>query len=363
MIELTYYCYLTLLGLTSIAFFVREQSGLTTRWLYVIYSLPLVLFTVARPFLLMKDDEGYLAKFRNVSFEAIDSDTLLGREPLWTLVVASFKFLWNDPRTMLILGGIILIVKLTLLYRISTYNKLLVLFMYACMFWTLHDLTQFRVSMAVMFFLLFVWAHHLGRRSSQLIALLGAFTSHAQAFPAFALFKKLRPISPNQFLGYLAAILLLLFLNYYPDLTTLGNLFFSTDDPSYLRESYEVYHLRAESRIYEQLRNVPAILVVAIVVLGLMARELKNDHLHEKVQLAFRSIALGATLAFLFASVSEVQVRFSEFFFVSGLVLAGMIRTSKGAVLCYVLALAYLAKFSITSPIWAPAGWFSSFYW
>jgi hypothetical protein len=152
-------------------------------------------------------------------------------------------------------------------------------------------------------------------------------------------------------------ILLLLFLGFYPDLSTLGEYLLFTGQPNYLRDSYAMYHFRAEAGAYEQFRNVPIILIVYFLVYGLLSRELKEQSSQDKVQTAYRSIALGATLALLFASVSDVQVRFYEFFFVVGLVLAGTVRTSRGVALCYFLALCYFVKFNVTWSIWTTEDW------
>lgn len=355
MIELAYYFYLALLALSSIVLSVREHSGANTRWLYAIYSAPLVVFTAARPFYLMRDDEGYLYRFANSSFEEVFTvDALTARDPLWTLAVSSAKLLWNDPRAMLVISAAVLTVKLYLLYRIASHNQLLVLLMYSCIFWPLHDLTQLRASMAVMFFLLFIHVQSPASKPSQFMCLLGSFASHSEALPAFVLIKQIRSISPNRFAAYLAAILALLLLGLYPDLSTLGDLFLSRDSGDYLYNSYQMYHLRAMAGSYEQFRDVPVILIISLVVYGFLAREIRNESSLGRVQLAFSSIALGATLAFLFAAVSDVQVRFYEFFFVAGLVLAGMVRTSKGLIVCYCLALCYFAKFNLSSSIWVP---------
>jgi hypothetical protein len=355
MIELAYYFYLALLALTSIVLSVRGHSSASTRWLYAIYSAPLVVFTAVRPFYLMRDDEGYLYRFAHSSFEEVMTiEVWTGRDPLWPLVISSVKLLWNDPRSMLIVSAVVLAAKLYLLYRIASHNKLLILFMYSCIFWPLHDLTQLRASMAVMFFLLFIHMQSNAKKPTQFMCLLGSFASHAEALPTFLLIKKSRSISPNQFVAYLASILALLLFGLYPDLSTLSDLFLSRDSGDYLYSSYEMYHLRALAGNYEQFRDVPVILIISLVVYGFLAREIRNESSLGRVQLAFRSIALGATLAFLFAAVSDVQVRFYEFFFVAGLVLAGMVRTSKGLIVCYCLALCYFAKFNLSWSIWVP---------
>lgn len=354
MYEPLFLAYVTLLGITSIVVFLCHDEVPRVGWLYLIGCIPPVVFTMFRPFGLMRDDVGYVQRFQDLSLYELEVEQIFSREPLWNLINALGKAIWNDARVLLITAGFVLMIKLYILYRLSVRNKLLVLFMYMCMFWQLHDLTQLRGSMAVMFFLLFLYLRLQGfnRQSLARTALVGAIASHAQAFAALLLLGKKPLVSANNFVVYVLAVSVFLAFGLFPDLSLLSTALYGIEDRGVLFDSYEMYQLRAEQGDYEAFSHMPIIFTVSEIVYLVVSRELKDQYSSDRIQLVYKSIMIGVTLAFLFASVSDVQVRFYEFFFIGGLLFVGMLRSTISASLCFLLAVLYYLKFNVLWSIW-----------
>lgn len=70
------------------------------------------------------------------------------------------------------------------------------------------------------------------------------------------------------------------------------------------------------------------------------------------IRSATLSIALAIFLSWLFSSFSDIQVRFYEYYFLAGLVLASEISKRRALIGVYLLSLAYFTKFNLKWEIW-----------
>jgi len=123
---------------------------------FVLLSIPLVLFATFRPMGVMRDDIYYI-NIIDWKAENYLSKILSLRDPLYYSVVWVFSAVSRDPELLLFFSGFILLLKLTLLNGLGGSRRLTLLFMYMSIYWQLHDLTQLRVSLSALFFLLFFY--------------------------------------------------------------------------------------------------------------------------------------------------------------------------------------------------------------
>ena len=131
-----------------------------------------------------------------------------------------------------------------------------------------------------------------------------------------------------------------------------------TSDFNYqLREAFRSYYLISRDAVANGTTLVqispPIIFVLSVVVHLNSIISLKWETYHLPViRSATLSIALAIFLSWLFSSFSDIQVRFYEYYFLAGLVLASEISKRRALIGVYLLSLAYFAKFNIKWEIW-----------
>jgi len=361
--RIIFYSYYLLAALVVLQSIRGALSEKITRYWYVGLSVPLVLFASFRPFGLMRDDVFY-ANVLNWANEDYFSKLNSLRDPLFYAFAWSLGLVSKDPELILYFSGVVLFLKLIVLYKLSERWRLVLLFMYISIYWQLHDLTQLRVSLSALFFLayfLFIKKNGVGM---QRLSIFGSILSHAQGvLNVLLLFK------PPKFSRYFLAAFTLLFVSLmlYRVEVPFANLYALLDwflgmptagDFTYeFREAVSGYYSKSldpTGNGYSLTGIVPPIIfVVSIVVYLILIFSLGPDVCRRPVaRSAIFSIVLAVFLSWLFQSVSDVQVRFYEYYFISGLVLAS--EAPRGRLLfgVYLLSLAYFTKHNIRWEIW-----------
>lgn len=375
----------------------NKKFSTSTPALYWVFSIPLILFTSMRPWGIMRDDRAYLNIFGNIDATHFNNGFIAARDALWFLLIMVIKGFYNSPDIILLTAGLILFFKLFLIQKLSNRkNQLLMLFVYVCAFWQIHDLTQFRASLAILFFLcflnyscnlkvyqgklslilsflshnsavaslIFVVEHYLWqinptkkKASAKSSCLAGSTASNVDDFTRASLYSKIIPhiISPNKAIGISAFFLLLIQLDLYPKLGALiGYLTGASNELTQASTSQlDMYYERSIDGNYSNYRTLPIILIVVVTCYWVILKEKKLDAANILNQLATRSLIIATSLSWLFASISDVQVRYYEFFLVGCLFFISRINSNRSFIAASFIGFAYYAKLNIFWNIWS----------
>jgi len=323
--------------------------------IFLVYGVALSVLALLKPIGTAPDDLNYveLAALGCTSF-ACDSVLSLSRDFIWFFLV-SFAPPNSEFLVIKLIATIALAVKLFVIYRLST-NKIYALCVYTFAFYFLHDLTQYRVSLALAFFLL---AIYFAARSSRLgTALSGAASigSHLQSAPAALLL-----LSPGwlkdrlPFLATISVLLLLVALGLFPQLDRLaaGYGLLTGQDYDASSDVGKYIHL-ADTGDYFGFRNVSIVAFVILLSLWFLKPDVtwsRGISIRARtIFLSQSSIALAFALYLAFASVLDMQNRFFEFFLVPLVLVFGNCRHTLRNYLALVFLCASLfVKFHVIS--------------
>jgi hypothetical protein len=363
MAQIIFYIYYALAAIVVLGDMISPFSDRRSKYWYVLLSAPLVLFASFRPMGMMRDDVFYVNVLNLPSAEYF-SKMLSLRDPLFYTVAFLLSYVSKYADLLLYFVGFILFLKLVVLHKLAGRRRLLVLFMYISIYWQLHDLTQLRVSLSAFFFLLFFYSIQTNRAVWSHLSIVASMLSHAQGL-LNAMFLHKTPIIPQRFtLGFSALIMILLvshtkinFADIYNVLNYLLGDPQTSDFNFQFREAIRAYYLTAEMHLakgYVRLGMDPPIIFVLSVVVHLNSIfSLRGDTYQLPViRSATFSILVAIFLSWLFSSFSDVQVRFYEYYFLAGLVLACYISKPRALIGVYGLSLAYFIKFNIKWEIW-----------
>ena len=388
-----FYIYAALLLAFSGLTFQGKSGHWNSHALYWIFSTPLILFTALRPWGIMRDDRAYLAIFNNLSSDHFENG-LFSRDALWFALIFTLKSISQNVAWIQVTAASVLFIKLLLLQTISKpRNQLIVLFVYTCSYWQLHDLTQFRGSLAALFLIAFFWYTLKNRATLRFASLALAIQAHNSAIATLiylverpivkivSLIRRAGNLGSSKNIGTSAQVhqlgsrpyrfpvmlstrttsiivvtlLALIQIGAYPDLGGAIGFFNSSAQEStqHLSAQLNLYNERALDGNYQSYRALPAILIVTIACYLFMLRSLRCQHTDVHIQIAARSLIISCFLAWMFASISDVQVRYYELFLLGGLVLVGTIRSTYSFLAAAVVGVAYFAKFNILWSIWS----------
>lgn len=363
MAQLIFYCYYLLAAVVVLQSICGILSERIIKYWYVGLSAPLVLFASFRPIGMMRDDIFY-ANIPNWRDEDYFSKISSLRDPLFYAFAWLLGLVSKDPELILYFSGVVLFLKLVILYELSGRWRLVLLFMYMSIYWQLHDLTQLRVSLSALFFLAYFLFIKKNDIFLQRFSVFSSILSHAQGvLNVLFLFK------PPKFSNYFLVAITMLFVGLmvcrvqvpFSDLYVLLDWLLGRPmegDFNYqFREAVRSYYLISLNSIEKgyPLFGVtpPIIFSVSIVVYLLLIFSLEPDVCQRPAaRMAITSIVLAVFLSWLFSSVSDVQVRFYEYYFIAGLVLASEATSGRVLVGVYLLSLAYFVKFNIRWEIW-----------
>ena len=116
--------------------------------------------------------------------------------------------------------------------------------------------------------------------------------------------------------------------------------------------AFNSYYLLMESGASTLYRNPPLILTLSTLIYGIVSYQERNHRFQKIIKLSQVSILLGVGLAFVFTSISDIQVRFYEYYFLAGLFLASRITTKISFVCLLFLGIVYFIKFNVVWSIW-----------
>ncbi len=306
---------LSLLLVTFVASSNQKVSG----QLFFVFGLAFALVVLLKPFGSSRDDFNYIELVESGCI-GIDCGPggLPNRDFIW-FFLASLSPGANSFLIIKLVAVFSLLAKLFVIYRLTS-NRLYSLCVYVFGFFFLHDLTQYRASLAISFFFLAIYFVVRRRISVGVVSGVASFGSHIQsalaiALPAMPRWTSARPV----FFGSIAILLVLLLLGQYPSIswivTMLGIITGQDYDPG---SSVGKYIFLVNSGERTGIKNVSLIAVVMLFALWILKAKPQAIELRRERKLAleisYRSVLLGYLLYFVFASILEMQNRFFEFF-------------------------------------------------
>lgn len=310
-------------------FLLKSDSSNCTvqRCVYVLFSSFLVGFAAFRPIGITRDDLNYLEIFSSICSSTSCNQWIQGaRDWGWFSSVGLLKSILPSPRTMLLLGAGGLVIKLWVIYRVSS-QSMLALLLYFGVFYQILDLTQLRIAFASSFFIL---SFYLLTRVSFFAGSASAFVSgifHKQAFVSLLILLGAFFSIRYSFLVALTLTPMVMMLSgLYPDIPTVAlrladlGIFHSA-----LVKDLDMYLVFKADGVYAGWRIAP-IVCYPIVALSLF---LAKDSLATFGQIyRYAAVSIISSVWFLwgFASLPDVQVRFFDFMILPVVLLAGVCR-------------------------------------
>ena len=354
--EFIFFIYIAILGgVSSFAFYSRISTELN-KLLYFSLSFPLIIFTAFRPAGLMRDDSWYEMTIPLIQSYTLTDKVFSLRDPLWYLMTHLLTMLSEKVEVIFYLSGLILFLKLLILYKTAANNRLLALFVYACVFWQLHDLTQLRVSVSVLMFMLFFYHIRLNRKKFATALLILSAFFHAQALLNFFLLINTGLLKKKFFITIVCGSIFAIASGFIVNssvINLLGITFFGDINDNEIARTLNSYQEMFNSGLYANTLHLPLILLASSIVYMLVINSIDNSiYLQPITQQVAKSIAFALILSWAFASISDIQVRFYEYYFVSGLFLLENVRCRVAFNAYLILAILYFSKFNILWNIW-----------
>ena len=315
--------------------------------LFWVFGLLMVAFAALRPIGIARDDLPYLDIYNNVCPTLTCNQWIQGaRDWGWYSSVGLLKSLVPDPSVMLWLGAAALLLKLGVIYSL-TRRPLITLLLYSALFYEVQDLTAWRVSLAIAFFMVAIWLVARTRTYLNSWALFCCGLFHKQAFvaPLILLGGLLKKNAWWLTLVCLATIVLMIF-GLYPQLQEMFPSMGADIQQVAVAQGLDSYIAAKNSGAYQGWRNAPLVVYPQILLMlwFVLRDKTSNAYLDSLIT---GSLAMGCLFLWGFASLPDVQVRFFEFFMVPTVLLVGM-RRLNGLELISVVAVsgAYLIKYN-----------------
>lgn len=318
--------------------------------LFWVFGLLMVAFAALRPIGIARDDLAYVDIYNTVCPTLTCNQWIQGtRDWGWYSSVGLLKSLVPDLRVMLWLGAAALLAKLGVIYSLSR-RPLLTLLLYSGVFYEVQDLTAWRVSLAIAFFMAAIWLIVRSRTYLNAWTLFCCGLFHKQAFvaPLILLGGALRKKVWWLTIACFAPIVLMIF-GVYPQLHEI----FSSKSGEFqqvaVAQALDSYLAAKNAGVYQGWRTAPLVVYPQIfLMLWLVIRDkASNERLKSLIA---GCLAMGSLFLWGFASLPDAQIRFFEFFMVPTVLLVGM-RRLNGLELISLVAVsgAYLIKYNLVA--------------
>lgn len=290
---------------------------------YWILALLMVAFAAYRPIGIARDDLAYLEIYNGICPTLSCNQWLQGsRDWGWYSLVGVLKSFVADPRVMLWLGAVGLLVKFGVIYRVSR-HPLLALVLFTGVFYQVLDLTAWRIALASTVFMVGLWLLIEGRKPLGWLVTLSCGIFHKQALLSpLVLFG---PLLQRRFFWlplFALPALILMLLGYLIDVPALLQKLASESISRFAIEQGLDAYMAGN---YSGWRILPVVFYPLLVLCGWLAW----DAFHSNRRLyGYSAAALIAScwVLWAFASLPIAQVRFFEFLILPVVFLAGSCR-------------------------------------
>lgn len=306
-----------------------NKGGCTLKASAMVYwgfAAVLVLFQAMRPIGLARDDGSYLQIY-NAICPILECGHWIQstRDWGWYSFVGLLKSISTTPQVMLWLGAAGLLFKLVVIYSISK-RPLPVLLLFTGVYYQVQDITAWRVSLALTIFMGAIWVYVRGRTYLGALIMLASGVFHKQAFVApLVLLGGFLQRRLWLFLGVTLAPLILVCCGIYPDLLHwLPSLSDGIASIAF-HQGLDSYVGFKSTGAYQNIKSAPVV-CYPLVLLMLWLLLVKPTNKNLLTSLMAGCVVMGCLFLWGFASLSDAQVRFFDFFMMPTVLLAGMHR-------------------------------------
>jgi len=317
--------------LISSVFVMLIRHRRLEKYLYISISFVCILLAMFRPIDIARDTNSYKIHVENtckITECGLNQEIDYDRGYFFLLSVS--KLFFEDYQALLFLAGVALAIKLFLIARMTSCS-ILSLYFYFSVFYLYHDITQFRVSAAIAFFLLALYLMDRGHKKFGVAAYGAAMLIHYQAIVA-SMVELANTIIARRY--QLAIILVIIsqlagVINIVPPLSIIDNIPFLKDDHRVIQSHYA----DKESGLGIRGTNVLVILLLLVTVLPLKQIVVQR----KTFDYCFSSVVLGYLFYWLFWAMPGSD-RVLQFFWVPLAILVSLGRLHKPTYVATILA-------------------------
>lgn len=308
-----------------------SKSSIATKvetTLFWLFGLAMVVFAALRPIGIARDDLPYLDIYNTVCPTLTCGQWIQGtRDWGWYSLVGLLKSVSPTPRVMLGIAALALLMKLWVIFRVSR-APLMALLLFTGVFYEMQDLTAFRVSLSLAFFMFAIWVWM--ARGSLLggVSLLLPGLFHKQGFLSVGLI--LAPLFKRWYWVLVVSMVAPVVMLWTLDKPVLPAWLISQEDmlmQHAVQQGLDSYLSGQAAGLFKADRLIP-IVFYPLIGLGIwLAKDvfLLNRRLYSLIA---SSMAIACWLMWLFAAMTPAQVRFFEFFMLPMVLLAGCAQRS-----------------------------------
>jgi len=308
--------------------FSLNLNNTVRKYVFSILSLFLILITSAHPFDYSVDDKQYSFIAQNILDNNISFLDSINHDYLYFIFLKISLYVFPFWISFIIISIVALLLKLFVIAKLTNYS-ILSLFIYFTLFFELHDLTQFRVSLAVSFF--YVAFYVIVSYKSFLKSLL-FFTfsglSHFQAIPGFFI-PIISKILKNRFYLIFFSTLVFYFISNF----SIFNLL------EYFGYSVELFRATFDQSNLLEISKYNSYNFLIILLLFLLIKYLNNS-INSKnfilYKLSFYSILFGFILSTVLSGIGQ-ESRIIQFFFTPIVFLIPLVFSDKKMYLTFTL--------------------------
>lgn len=320
--------------------------------LFWCFGAMMVFFAVLRPIGIAPDDQAYVEIYNTVCSTLNCGQWVQGtRDWGWYSLVGILKSFWPEPRAMLLIAGLALAMKLWVIFRLCS-RPMMALLLFTGVFYQMQDLTAFRVSSSLAFFMFAIWIYLKQSRLLGGVALVFPGLFHKQALLALGLI--VAPLFRQRFwflVLTMVAPFVMLWVFGKPSIPTFLMKPEDMLSAQAVQQGLDSYISGYAAGVFQQDKLIPWSLY-PLAGLGLwLAKDvfIRNRDLYSIVA---ASMAIGCGLLYCFATLTVAQVRFFEFFMLPMVLLAGEVkRTWLTLVFVATVSGAYVIRFNVLHPL------------
>lgn len=322
-------------------------------WVFWVFATGMLAFAALRPIGIARDDLAYLNIYNTICSTLSCGQWVQGaRDWGWYSLVGILKSVFVEPRVMLVVSAIALLIKLWVIFKLSR-RPLVGLLFFAAVFYQVQDLTAFRVSASMAVFMVSIYFLSLRPR---LIGSLGTFLAgfcHQQAFLSPLIL--LSGILKNRYIVFVILTLLpisLLLMGFtfqaymqiasYQDVPLVQFL---------IAKGLGSYVAIGKSGAYENIRVMPYSYLPLILVTVCFSKDVFSRD-NDLYRYSAMSLVIACWLAWVCAAWQEPQARFFEYFALPTVLLVGNFRKSLLPNLgVIVVAAVFVVRYNILHPL------------
>lgn len=322
------------------------KRGLPQIFTFYFPCFVLIILTLLRNYGFSRDDMAYLEIYKNIESKGFDETY---RDIGYLYILKFLNYFFEFPNVFQYLSTLFLSIKLLIIKKITINRNLsIVILLYISQYWQIHDLTQFRVSAAITFFLLFYFFTIRNFDVLRILSIITAISMHLQSIVYIPLLIKKTVIS-NKNLRVIMA--LSIFLAIILNITNIEYSFVGLLETSFENfwgfKRIETYIIMMNQGDFAHYKKIPFMLIATLMVMYWLSGE--NDLQGTPGWcIVSNSILLAVFLSFIFIGLTDVQVRVYEQLLFVSIIMAGKIKKTISKIAIIMLSILYFYKFNIS---------------